>query len=1198
MSEPQIQPLAECRDVALCGGKAANLGALLRAGFAVPPGFVVTTAGYHAAQTAGGMPVDLAQAVREAYRALRSGAVAVRSSATTEDRAGASMAGQYETLLDVTGAEALLHAVAQCWASLDTARARSYLSQRGAGGDAAAMGVVVQRLVPAEVAGVLFTANPHNGSREEMLIEASWGLGEAVVSGRVQPDVIRTERATGRVIETRVADKKAWVAAGAGAQAVEETRRRTVCLEPGQIAALWAEGCRIAEHFAVPQDVEWAIHEGQIFILQARPITVLAEMEAYEAVTRETRARVAQLLQDGGGPLVQHNLGETLPHPTALTWSVIQPFMSGGGGWGEMYRLAGFVPGKTVWTAGFLELVGGRVYMDAGRAPEMFFGGFPLKYDAALLRRAPDASQTPPTVASGSFIARFRAARQLRRAQRRLRELARGLDQRLDGQIIPAFVEWCRGEKRRDLAALEVEKLLQLWEERQKRVMQEFAPWALLPGMIVGQALAQVERILGENYWDDDPASLAAGLLASPAPDQTVRSSAELRDQACGRGTLADWISRHGHRGPDEFDLAAPRWRAQPEEVAGLAERLRAGPDPLELHRTRLVAAAQRRVELLLNLPPTDRRELEMQLAVLDRYLRFREDGKYYFMLGYDLLRDVALEAGQRLGLGEDVFLFPWDDVAKALRGGGALAEFVALRRQRRRAEGRMILPHLIERADFADHRECPTTTVPGTEGGHVTGAGAWNGFAVSAGMAQGPVRIVLSPEDAGELGQGYILVCPSTDPAWTPLFVSAAGLVLERGGMLSHGAVVAREMGVPAVVLPDATSLLQEAQVVVVDGRTGHVRAVGAEEAGAGASIDRPPMAGRGERAAARLLKMGMVGWGWFLLACFVLPRGYVYEPTLGWLDTLLWPLARWVGSVGTVALLAGFLAALTMLGQWLLTDIRRLREAKRRTQMLVRAARESPRDAALQQEAQQSQARTQVRLMTAACVPLAMLMGPLVLIFLWIPARLDPAAWRPPGGANVTVVATVAANWRQPVTLAVSPPLGLDSSSPAARVAPPIRETLERLAAQWGNAGTAPASVPLRSALVTGGQPNVPTLAELRAYLARGVPAQRIAWTVTSATGAEGSFPLVLRTPGALPLVTPVVLGRRDPPHDQPAVGRADSPLLNLQVVYPPAESRPVFFTPLASLGWGWDAGWLWTYVAVYVAVMALLRKALRIP
>src|ERR687890_1378327 len=306
------------QDIALVGGKGANLGELSRAGLPVPPGYVVTTRAYDAFVEVSGIKGEVValasvpqaedpagfEEVAEGIRALFSGgkvpqemadeilaayqelgedgqtAVAVRSSATAEDLAGASFAGQQETYLNVRGAEALLEAVKNCWASLWTARAMAYRTRQGIAPETVSLAVVVQRMVESEAAGVMFTANPSNGRRDQTTISAAWGLGESVVSGTVTPDSIVVEKGSGRVLSRETADKgviTVYTEDRTAERPVPEARRRQPVLDDGAAAELARYGKRIEDHYGIPQDIEWALAGGEFFVVQARTITALPE---------------------------------------------------------------------------------------------------------------------------------------------------------------------------------------------------------------------------------------------------------------------------------------------------------------------------------------------------------------------------------------------------------------------------------------------------------------------------------------------------------------------------------------------------------------------------------------------------------------------------------------------------------------------------------------------------------------------------------------------------------------------------------------------------------------------------------------------------------------------------------------------------------------------------------------------------------
>ncbi len=1222
-----IVDLRAAGDVALCGGKAARLGELLRAGFDVPGGFVVTTAGcalwQRSSEKGGGLPGELRGAVSEAYRKMREGLkgsgrflVAVRSSATAEDMAEASMAGQYATHLNVGDEAGVMRAVELCFLSLDSARTRAYLGQHGLVPEAVAMAVVVQRQAEAAVAGVLFTANPHTGDRGQMVIESTWGLGEALVSGITHPDTFVVGMGDGKVVERHIADKSVEIVAGASGtdtqSEVGAERRMKSSLTEEELGALHELAGKVVKAFDGPQDVEWALErrgegEWRLWVLQARPITTLGQADAYQRLLKETRGKLEGILggsvADGGslrGPLVLHNLAETLPHPTELTWSVIGPFMSGRGGFGKMYRMAGFGPSRAAEEKGFLELVAGKIYMDASRATEMFFGDFPYRYDPHLLQKDPDAAQSPPTVPTGSVWKRMRANRKVKGAERKLSKLARTFERELSEREVPEFVKWCEREEGRDLAGLRGEELQKVWEARRARVLDDFAPKSLLPSLIAGQLADELRGFIAEWFWADETvvAGEAAQLLVTPREmDKTLESNCGLH--ALGRAKegereekLRAWMKEFGHRGPEEFDLAAARWRERGEAVGQLAERVAKAPDPAERHREHTAEVKKLEERLREKLGGRVRKQFEELLDRTRKNMLYRENGKFYLMRGYALLREVALEAGRRLGVKEDVFLLRaeemWEGVSGRLKGSdlrGRMGE----RKLRRHAEKRLQLPHFIESAEVVGGAGAAAT-----EGAReMAGAEAhtrrhvFQAFCLSRGVATGAARIVLTPEEAAtrDLGEKYVLVCPSTDPNWTPLFMNAVGLVLERGGSLSHGAVVAREMGIPAVVLREATTLLRENERVAVDADGGKVLC--GENAAAGqvggrvkrkGRRERIPPVGAWERWCNRMgLWMG-AGGAVMLALVFLLPERVWYWPAMEWIDAVLWPLVRSVGRPWTVGIVGGGMAAVVILLQRVLTDTKRLREAK------ARGARGRKGLAA----------EVQGRLLASAIFPVAVLLVPMVLIFAWMPARMDPAGYAPaplPPGVTATVVATVAADWPGEVLLTVPPRMAVEGEK--AQRLPRIRETLEGLLKEMeGDA-----------------QASQEEIADLREYLRKGIPPQTVQWKVRMGAGMEGSQPVivsVLKEAKAEMRWVFFTVGERDAPGPRVDDGAGwmtmnRQVLLKVELVPGPAERRefgkPLHWTGVAGLK-EWDSGWLMLYLLAYLPVMLVGKRVLNVP
>ena len=1117
-----IQNLRDCADVSLVGGKAANLGALLRAGFIVPDGFVMTTA-------AGD---DDIAAISDAYHGLTAPAVAVRSSAPIEDSSDLSTAGQFKTVLNVRSESELLDAVRLCRASSDTPRARAYLSESHAS-DQVAMAVLVQRQVSADVAGVLFTQAPQNP--DEMLIEAAPGLGDAVVSGRTQPDTFRVNIHTGLIVESRCA-------------------RENPTLTGGDVAKLWTLGRDVASRFGSPQDIEWAISGGNLFLLQARPITTLDRTALRTTLINATRKALAC---SGRGPWVVHNLAETLPHPTPLTWDVLRKFMSGSGGFGAMYRRLGFDPTETE----FVELILGKVYMDLSRAPGLFGENFPFVYDVETLQRDPGVGQLPPSIPRGSWFARMRAVRRMSKAQRRINIEGVDLDLRLTQRIIPAFVAWCTEEKKRNLSELTTQDWIALWHERERRVFDQFAPEIFFTNFIVAAAMEQLRDYLAEHFWDDSPDALAQLLVSAGAPDRTIIADAELREVAQGRRLLGDWLSDYGHRAIAEFELSAPRWREIPEALSAYTARLKDAPDPLDLHRTRV----ERAQEQFGRLPTRVARQLRERAERAQRYLIFREDGKHYLMLGYDLLRDMVLDASRRLGA--DVVWLTFAELTDAL-GRGCVPRLQSDQRKREyRAEARIALPQFIDSDALVKLDEAPK----------VDDHDRFSGVAISSGFASGPVWIVESPLEAGDFARGYVLVCPSTDPEWTPLFLNASALVLECGGTLSHGAIVAREMNLPAVVLPDATRLLRDSEHVFVDGSQGVVartlQATGPDAKDTTIAPEKlPPVSGRRERVGARLRNIGFTLWSVYLFATWVGPGSSLLQSSFAVLDSLFWPIIRAVGRPAAVAIIGAGLALLTALTQSFFTDNARLREARLRARLLRSEAAHFPLDSPRRLALGATGNSVNRRLMGASLVTVGIWLGVYVMTFAWLGERINKA--NPSPGSTARVIATIDADFREAATLSLSAPLSLDQTSPSTRSLPPIRETLERLQ--------------------SGQQMSKADLDDLGRYLHRGVPPQTVTWLIRSEV--PGLFPLTVMLGRAQSVRTFVGFGDNSPPTSVLDIGDRRLPLRSVTVEAIGPNSH---FWNMSTLipGFDRDINWPWIYLGTYLSMLLLLRRLLQL-
>ncbi len=760
------------------GGKGAALAALRSAGLPVPPGFVLCA----------DARVQDRDAVRAAYAAL-GGRVAVRSSGTAEDLEAASFAGQYESVLDVAGEAAVLAAVERCLAS--AARAAAYADAVGAA--AGRMGVLVQRFVEPGAAGVAFTEHP--GDRSALLIEAHVGRGEAVVSGRVRPSAYRVDRAT---LEVRGPDRGP--------------------LEPAEVARL-AELALAAERlFGAPQDVEWARGPEGLVLLQSRPITVARDEALPASARRLTRA----------------NVGEVLPGPIApLTWSSVVAVLERA--FVGVARRAGVLPPDV--TGPFLVLHRARVYLNLSLCLEVAMR-LPGVTSADVERLMLGAGSGPRPAP------RLPPLRSLRRLASVLGRLL-AMSRRLPGEI--ADVER-RLHALPDRAAIEgasFEQLAGLWSEW-LAVSDELAMVHITTSGACGFRLALVQALL--SRLPGDPVDLANRLLAGADGIESVRPTlalealaAEAREDPMWRSWLAApagaappsglgarldaFLAEFGHRAVSEADLASPTWEDDPAPVVGALQALVASGRPPGFGHAARAAAREADLQAVRHrLGPIRGR---LAAAFLERAalaIRERERTKSLAVRlvarGRRLAQATARHLSERrlLASAADVHFLRLEELLGLLDGRPVAAALLARRRRSYERESRLDAPREVDRDATPRERNA-------REG--------WTGTAVSPGVGAGPAR-VLCPGDVPELRPGEILVAPVLDAALGPLLASAAGAVVEIGGLLSHGAVVARELGVPCVVdVRGATSRIRNGERVEVDGSAGRVTRLVEDEAG-----------------------------------------------------------------------------------------------------------------------------------------------------------------------------------------------------------------------------------------------------------------------------------------------------------------------------------------------------------------------------
>ncbi|NLF30772.1 MAG: hypothetical protein GX591_07790, partial [Planctomycetes bacterium] len=719
--------------------------------------------------------------------------------------------------------DALRECIDAVFRSWDNQRAIVYRRAHGLTA-LAGTAVTVQAMFPSEVSGIAFTANPARPQARQIVIESAFGLGESVVSGDVTPDHFVVEPDPLRITERTIGHKAARMAALGDRTTDHDPDRPS--LTDGQVLEVAEMALRVEAHFGHPVDIEWGLAGGRLALLQARPIRGLDVARDVE-IGRCEEIRRLQTLADGGAKVwLVHNLAETLPAPTPMTWDILRQFMSGDGGFGRMYRQFGYRPSRRVRQEGFLELVCGRVYADVDRTAELFWEGMPFHYDhdavladPRLLETAPRAFD--PTRADGRFLLRLpgTVAAMIRSARRMKRARAEAVD-RYERRILPAFRRWVDDAAGTDLRAMATPALLEELESRIGRVLTEFGPESLKPGFFGGLARAELEGLLVQLLGPDEGPRLGLVLTSGLEGDPTVEQTAMLYDVSRGRTTLEAFIERYGHRAVSEMELAAPRYREDDGYLRQVvaAQAADEAHSPAYLHSCNLQGRRQAMADLPATLARWGGSFLRDRVVSLaeeaQRLLPYREAGKDELLRGYELIRRVLLELGRRWSLGDDVFFLRRDELADFEMRREVLLAKVAREKVRWKAMQRLDLPDVIDSRDMdalgLPRRLAAADELPATP--------------LSPGVFAGTARIVRTPTEATDLGSDCVLVCPSTDPSWTVLFTTIKALVVERGGVLSHGAITARDFSIPAVACPDATRLIRDGAAVRVDGDRGHV--------------------------------------------------------------------------------------------------------------------------------------------------------------------------------------------------------------------------------------------------------------------------------------------------------------------------------------------------------------------------------------
>ncbi|MFN7934111.1 MAG: PEP/pyruvate-binding domain-containing protein [Bryobacteraceae bacterium] len=847
----------------LVGGKAANLGEMIRAQLPVPGGFCVTTHAYaqvakehsfipsEARQSilAAPMPDAIRSEIIRNYEALGPNIpVAVRSSATAEDLPNASFAGQQDTYLNVIGAGNVVDAVQRCWASLWTDRAVVYRNTNNIDHATVRLAVVVQQMVEAKVAGVLFTANPVTGKRRQAVIDASPGLGEAIVSGAVNPDHFTVDTTNGTILERRIGDKRFAVesVAGGGTRHVDRgADSDEACITDTQVRALAVLGNRVERFFGSPQDTEWAIDAtGALWLTQARPITTLFPIPhgpasrnddfavyfcfsvaqgLYRPITPMGRS-AARLIASSAAKILGIPVDNPLEGPPVYAESAQRIFVNltgtlrGRMGRWIMPRMLDVMEARS---AAKLRALFDKPELSVNRhTPFLFFSrilrlaaryAIPVRI-AEAIRNPENAHRSASNLAAKvtSKLSLPPTASPIERldfVERMLSDEVIGMVPGIMPSAVAGFAMLAIAAKLlgKDATPADLESVLRGLPHNITTEM-DLSLWRLAQQIGTDKEAAHLFR-------ESTPSDLHAKYMANQLP-------------AAAQEGVREFLAQYGHRAVAEIDLGLPRWSDDPTHILGvLANYLRLedqshAPDAMfaqgaeEAERTiaSLTARARRRGTLRGKL-------VNFALNRVRQLAGIRELPKYYMVVVLAAARRELALIGETLAAKEaihqpdDIFFLHLPEVRRALNGENQKATVTRRKEDYDMELRRRQVPSVI----LSDGTEPVLSQRQAT-------AGELEGTPASTGEITGIARVILDPVGA-HLEPGEILVAPSTDPGWTPLFLTAGGLVMEMGGANSHGAVVAREYGIPAVVgVPDATLRITTGNRIRINGATGQV--------------------------------------------------------------------------------------------------------------------------------------------------------------------------------------------------------------------------------------------------------------------------------------------------------------------------------------------------------------------------------------
>lgn len=836
------------RDFSEAGSKAVNLGELISAGISVPDGFVVLTTAYEEFMQSNGIlkmihntleeidteqyqaleaaemkisaifekasiPNEIVDEISYMYREFHNCPVVIRSSSTAEDLPSSSFAGQYESYLNITGIDDICAAIKQCWLSIWNARAITYRLKNGILNDKISLGVMIQKLIKGEKAGICFTANPLNGRRDQTLINASWGLGEAVVNSLVTPDQWLLDKASGNILNSTISIKTVktiTMEKGTLTVDVPLTEQKKSTLTNEEIHELFDVGTRIENHFKGPQDIEWVYQNSKFYIVQVRPITSLFPIPK-NPLASDDRLRIFINMN-----LVDQGLSEPFTPMGADIWKVFLKYMTS--------NMSEYI------------VMDGRIFADPSEK----------------LRSKSNWNNLAFYFESRDPIATKALLQWLQRNEKAF--LGKGNSPKMSFKDIMALMgflgkiiygKFFRSKARNKM----IKKMDAVYENHhsKSKTLKEFdqkltfvdefiKQYAILT---MSQAFYAIPAVLADikaekliKSWLNDTNDLDIFRKSLPYNKTTemgielLTISADLISKDTQPSPdvpeIQDFLCKYGHRANIEIDAGIPRWHEEPTYIINLIKSYMEQGNPEEKLQKyyknskeskeaelRIIHNVRRKKGILASM------KMKRLLHLINEMLGMREFPKFQLVKEISLVRDILKSMGDdlvkmgKLDNAEDIFYLSMNDFEVK----NNLQSIVTKNKKEYDCfSTRLITPRLISSTGEAIYSLDDEK------------ADSLKGIPVSSGVYQGKIKIAYTPSEA-DLKPGEILVVQCANPAWTPLYLNAGALIMETGGALSHGAIVAREYGIPTVAgVNNATTLLKNGQIVRVNGQSGQI--------------------------------------------------------------------------------------------------------------------------------------------------------------------------------------------------------------------------------------------------------------------------------------------------------------------------------------------------------------------------------------